>query len=334
MPPIRKKSTADALPSYVTQLASKTDPGYEPRLRAPSRRKGDPLVFIDTITPQRAADILTYQNARNRQPRKAVIEAMARDMALGEFDLNGESIKFDTEGNLADGQNRCYAGCMANVPFDTVIVEGISPKGQQTMDAGTKRIVSDDLKIRGEMNTAVLGSLLLRVATWNWAKHEYGYGNYVNRVHYKPSKKEQLALMYDPITGKDTAEADALRAATKRGQALYQIIAVPQSCWAFTVYKCTEQDEAEAKEFFRRMERGADPIADEPSHLLRETLIQRRNKEQRTSVNYQRTPESVYAALIFLAWNAYVEGVKIKRLSFRAGGATPDRFPEPEAPQS
>lgn len=333
MPPIKRKSTADGLPTYVTQLASKTDPGYEPRLRAPVRRKGDPLVYIDTISPRQAADILMYRNAHNRQPRKNVIEAMARDMANGEFDLNGESIKFDTEGNLADGQNRCHAGCMANMPFDTVVCEGIPPKGQQTMDAGTKRIVSDDLKIRGEINTAVLGSLLLRVATWNWAQHEYGFGNYVKRVNYAPSKKEQLALMYDPITGKDTPEAPALRAATKRAQSIYQVISVPQSCWAFCIYKCAELHPTDAAEFFRRMERGADPVDDEPTHVLRETLIQRRNKEQRSSTNYQRTPESVYAALILLAWNAYAQGIKIKRLSFKAGGPTPDRFPQPEMPE-
>lgn len=334
MPPTKGQPTASALPPEVQELASKTRPKWEPRHRAPARQAGDVLPYVVTITPEEAADILKWRNPHNRVPRLRVARMIARDILADEFDQNGESIKFEIDtGFLLDGQTRLLACVFARIPIRVVVVEGVFRRGQATMDAGTQRSVSDDLKIYKESNTAVLGGLLLRVATWDWCLKEYGAGNYVGRVNYKPSKRQQLELLYDGGSpGKDAVDATLMRYATKRGQSIYQSIGIPQSCWAFCFYECAKLNRPEADEFFKRMEKGTNVGPNAP-HVLRETLIHKRNKEQRTSAAYQKTPESLYAALIILGWNRYAHGLVTHKLNFRAGGANPEHFPQFEMPQ-
>ena len=81
---------------------------------------------IETITPQDAERILkesekAFSEAeggfKQRNRRRDTVTAYAEDMAAGRWKENGETIKFDSEGRLIDGQHRLAAVVKANTPI-------------------------------------------------------------------------------------------------------------------------------------------------------------------------------------------------------------------------
>ena len=68
---------------------------------------------VITITPAVAADWLgKSNNVRGLNPHRA--RELALQMESNDWELNGESIKFDTKGDLVDGQHRLKACVMSN----------------------------------------------------------------------------------------------------------------------------------------------------------------------------------------------------------------------------
>jgi hypothetical protein len=313
------QSTA-ILPPEVEALAAPEPPAFEMPKRLPRRLPDDPVCFVDDVTPEQAATWLKWCNPTNRVRRDRNIRTMAADMVAGDFEVNGEALKFDKNGILLDGQNRLFSCVEAGVPFRTVIVLGAV--AQETMDAGATRTIADDLKIRKELNSATMAGLLKRVAIWDHTLKQDGEGNYLGRTLFTPSKKQQLRLLYNPSTGRDTADADDLRLAVHWGARAHQKLNVSGSCLSFCFWLFSDVDLDEAIAFFEKLMDERDCKVGEQAHVLREVLRVRTHREH-------PTPEQQYAALIILAWNAYMEGRQIKKLTFRVGGAMPDRFPQP-----
>ena len=88
------------------------------------------------VTPEMCRDWLS-RNPANRKLDRRIIDQYARDMASGDWELNGETICIDWNNNLINGQHRCTAGLKAGVPFETVLVTGLPPKARDTIDGGT-----------------------------------------------------------------------------------------------------------------------------------------------------------------------------------------------------
>lgn len=99
-----------------------------------------------TITPAMAETWLG-RNTRNRHIRPVTVQIYARDMAEGSWQYTGESIKFDTEGRLLDGQHRLRAIIEANVPVDMEVIEDLNPDAQDVLDTGLKRTFADMLRM-------------------------------------------------------------------------------------------------------------------------------------------------------------------------------------------
>ena len=94
---------------------------------------------VEVITPAVAAEYLRLYNQGNRKPNKAQVAYYAKMMNEGEWELNGESIKFSGSGEtlrLLDGQHRLMACVEANVPFETLVVRDIEEKTFDTLDQG------------------------------------------------------------------------------------------------------------------------------------------------------------------------------------------------------
>ena len=159
------------------------------------REPGVPLAFFMTFTPQMAADVLRWRNPHNRARREAFIKAITADMENGDFLLNGESIKFDIDGNLLDGQNRLNSCVRSGKSFRTLVVEELPRPTQRTIDAGAVRFLAEDLSMMGETNIHVLAGTLARVIAWLYhldktEQESDGanvYGNYKGRFTFRPS---------------------------------------------------------------------------------------------------------------------------------------------------
>lgn len=101
-----------------------------------------------TITPE-IAERLLKSNVNNRPINTSRVKALAQDMALGKWGLNGETIKIYNDGTLADGQHRLSACVMSGVPFQTYIVRNLQKEVLPTIDCGEKRSLVHSLKMKG-----------------------------------------------------------------------------------------------------------------------------------------------------------------------------------------
>lgn len=102
---------------------------------------------IQKITPEEAKEILKNHNSKNYRKRKPnVINLYTKEITEGRWMFNGDTIRFDSNGELIDGQNRLEAIVKSNIPLEFIVVEGLDPECSQTIDIGYKRSAEDYLK--------------------------------------------------------------------------------------------------------------------------------------------------------------------------------------------
>ena len=122
---------------------------------------------ICEFTPELAEYILANININNRPRKSAKIVEYKRDMQADNWSLTGETVKFGTDGNLKDGQNRMAACMQAQVPFTTHAVFGIDPNTFHHMDTGKNRTGQDVLAIMGVKNAAKISLLVKFLLNWD-----------------------------------------------------------------------------------------------------------------------------------------------------------------------
>lgn len=118
--------------------------------------KGASSVVL-SITPELAHEILEQRNHNNRKPRATKIRRFASDLAEGSWVLTGDTIKFGTNGELLDGQNRLRGCVTAGVAIETHVVFGIDPVAFKYLDSGTVRTSGDTFKVAGVPNAEIAG---------------------------------------------------------------------------------------------------------------------------------------------------------------------------------
>lgn len=116
-----------------------------------------PKVSVVPVTPKMARRWLD-RNDQNRNVRNATVTQYARDMANGRWQITGESIKFNSDGNLLDGQHRLAAIVKADVTIQLVVMHGIPNEAQRVMDTGRARTASDALSMKGEKHTSTIAA--------------------------------------------------------------------------------------------------------------------------------------------------------------------------------
>lgn len=99
--------------------------------------------------PELAEYVLTRMNDGNRPMKPGIIRSYARAMNAGHWGLTGDTIKFGTNSQLLDGQNRLAAVRRSGVTMRTHVVFGIEPKLFANMDIGKNRTPADVLHIAG-----------------------------------------------------------------------------------------------------------------------------------------------------------------------------------------
>lgn len=109
------------------------------------------------ITPEMAGKFLT-KNTINRPLKKAAIAQYKKDMLAGKFIYNGDSIRFDMNGNLADGQNRLTGVVQSGISIISNIETGLPVEAFETIDQGKKRSSADILYRMEIKNSSTVAS--------------------------------------------------------------------------------------------------------------------------------------------------------------------------------
>ena len=108
----------------------------------------EPMMSLETITPD-VAERWLGKNLHNRNLSEVSVRRMAGAMTRGEWRLNGETIKFDDDGHLIDGQHRLKAVVESGVTITSFVLRGLEASSQETVDIGRKRTLADMLRLRG-----------------------------------------------------------------------------------------------------------------------------------------------------------------------------------------
>lgn len=150
---------------------------------------------VELITPEIAKNYLEH-NTNNRKENKGHVAYLAKQMAEEGWGLNGETIVFDWNGDLCNGQHRLKACILANVPFTTLVVRGVDPKVFATFDSGYKRTSAQVFEIGGIANGMLVSSVIGAFCKMTQVK-----GNYMrncdssNHDAYKSTRTSNSELL-------------------------------------------------------------------------------------------------------------------------------------------
>ena len=261
-----------------------------------------------TITPDLAREWLT-RNTRNRNLNQKRVDHLAEAMKRGEWQENGDTIRFDRNGVLLDGQKRLLAVLQSRVSIRAQVVEGLEPGAQMTIDIGQPRSFGQHLQLEGYKDHAVLASTVRRV----WAYETTGEPT----TRFNNPSFAQLQFLVD------THETKLREAIARAGSVKAYVRKAPESLVATAWWAFSHIDLADAEWFFDRLHDGAGLAEGHPVLALRQAMI-RVDKDTTRG----RPDDRVMFALFVKAWNAYRRGDQVQALYWRSGGARPEPFPK------
>ena len=273
---------------------------------------------IVIVTPDLAQELLT-RNTRNRKITRSNVVAIKLNLEQGRWQLNGESIKVASNGDILDGQHRLLACVETGIPFETVLMEGFDPETQITMDTGKSRGLADMLQLQGETNCTGLAAavaVVMRADRWGVrAATISGAGS--GSQGYPLTIAEQLDFFN---------ENRWLIDLERRGAQL-RAVGLPARVCALLDYVFGSLDRDDADYFFDRLLDGQNLSEGSPILTLRNWLNANRGGDAKRRANQATT--LLATAMTIKAWNKYRDGEELRQLQFRVGGANPERFPEP-----
>lgn len=266
-------------------------------------KDGVSVEFVD-VTPDLAKQWLGV-NQHNRNMRFRLADSYAADIAEDDWDLNGETIKFATDGRLLDGQHRLQAIVDSNKTVQLIVVRGLDPRTQATMDRGAVRKFGDVLKLDGETNAIGLAAAVRAVTGWKKGFRRAG--------SFSPSVKQLMHTL---------EQHPELRDIVSRAQIYSSRCGIPASVLALCMWVFGQIEPEEAELFFIRLSDGVGLQRGNPIYELRKQALEARtNRGHRSAV--------IHTAVTIKAWNIWRRGDTVTNLSFKAGGSTPEKFPEP-----
>lgn len=273
----------------------------------------------EVITPELAADWLEQNLAEghNRSLRAARAEGFARDMAAGEWHDNGETIKFDWNGRLIDGQHRLAAIVKYGHPITMLVVRGVAPDAITTIDMGVARRYADVLKIKGISGGQPMAAMERRLYLWLKLGVKAKSGKAADRA---PTIKEleDYRPNYGQLLGTALARAKDMKKKIPK-------VSVATFGTAYVLFASVDIEAAD--KFWDLLMTGAIPQHRSPVLLLRDKLL-----DSGGNLAARRTSEDEKLALIIRAWNHWRDGSTVSQLVITASGKplTDETFPEPK----
>jgi hypothetical protein len=251
----------------------------------------EPTAVVIDVTPDLARAWLRA-NVHNRKIRDRAVAEYARDMAAGHWNLNGEAIKFATDGTVLDGQHRLRAVIEADTTVQMLVVVGLPPEAQETMDTGRKRTTADVMGLRGETNAHTLAAVLRRVYAWDHGDQRFGGS-------YSATNRECAQLLAE--------RPDIRRSAEIAVRTRHAFPHIPQSALGTAHHLFSRLDAETAVWFFQRIADGAELPVGHPVLALRARVTSER-------LDSVRMPEARHMAYLIRTWNAVREGRTLDRL--------------------
>jgi hypothetical protein len=257
-------------------------------------------ITLETITPDKAHEYL--QSIRlNRKIRQRHLEQLTTEVVLERWLLNGETIKFDINGHLIDGQHRLWACIKAEKAITTYVIRALTSEALQTIDTGLKRSPGDILGLQGYSNATNLAAS----ARWIW--------------RYEQKQMEYYAVNPSIDILRNTIEVHVeMKNSLAYGTLLSRFIT--RSLGSALHCLMSEKNSAMAEEFFTKLKDGDNLTRQSPLYQLRQRLIS-------NSQSKAKLPDFEIAALTIKAFNLLREGKTTRFLRWGSTGSSKEPFP-------
>lgn len=260
---------------------------------------------VEKITPDMAQAVLDTRNVDNRPINRHQVETIADQILSNEFTINGQTVSFDTNNNLHDGQQRLSAIARAGVTVEALVVYNIDPATRPTVDVGRKRTVADEFTMRGEKNSITQAAILMML----------------KRIEMPGSGRNVVLTTVEAIKLLD--ENPRVREAAELAIQYRVELSIPSSVIGYCMMKFRDLSVDDDTTFWEVFSTGMFDGPGDPRFVLQKTLARlARNSTFSTSAFSSK----VYlAAIIIKAWNAYREGREIQLLRY---SPKVENFPE------
>lgn len=223
-----------------------------------SRRNPHLRIYLVKITPA-LAELMLETNIRNRRVSDAHVAVLSQAMKCRDMRLNGESVIFSSQGHLLDGQHRLLACVKSGVPFESVVVFGVSPKAFDTIDGGKTRSTGDVLGLSGVSSAnKISGALQALVAFVDNGGFLYGSCTHKGARKVTPPLAARILAAHPGIVDSVNTMSGNRLMRTQHGYALHYIFGLV--------------DKHLAADFADVLANGSNDLG-RPFCRLRETLI-------------------------------------------------------------
>lgn len=268
---------------------------------------------VMTVTPTIASSWLS-KNDKNRRVAQHHVRKLAGEITAGRWSLNGQSISFDENGRLLDGQHRLNAIILAGIPVQTMVVTGVTdPEAFKTYDGHVlKRGASQVAAMMGLKNSNNTIAIARVVRIYDQSKSMGEFAKVLTHgTDDSPAVTAEMAIEM----------ADEIRHATEMvPSCLTKRSGWPSGVQALAVI-FNRIDPVSASEFFGRIKGGRFYGEKDPCLQLRDRMMAGRIGMSATE--WKRT----VAAITIKSFNAFRKGKDIASLRWRIQGDNPERFP-------
>lgn len=269
-------------------------------------------VVLETITPAMSEKWLTLMvGNRPLSDGKAVEYAIA--IEEGRWSVNGETIKFDSEGRLFDGQHRLQACILAGKIFKSYVAYGIVDENAfATVDVGKTRSHGDIFGIAGYPSSNIASGAALLI--YQFKNNLLSMSGDASRRMKRGSAKFLAKLDKLPVKAVHVTKEELLSYAEPFKDRLIGAVRFADTCKVKFLSKnlvagCyllfSEKSDPEAKAFFIDLAEGVGLSSSDPVYRLRERLI-----GNQASMNKMK--RGAVLMLLFKAWNKRRAGEKLK----------------------
>lgn len=263
-----------------------------------------PQESVSTINSHSTVDVLVgpdlarewlARNTSNRNIRPLRVAQYARDMRAGAWKRTGETIKFDTNGDLLDGQHRLAAVIESEATAPMSVTFGLDPDIKHYVDTGAARTPADALRIKGESSPAILAGAA--------------------RVGYLLETGQRKARMSHAQVFEFIDQHPGLRQSADFIMPLTNRIDLGPSTLAYGHYRFARIDPSAADVFITSLAELTNLAADDP--ILR--FAQRLRSIKRNNEDVDRR---ALAVTFLRVWNHWRQGTSIRRILL-AGADSP-----------
>lgn len=262
-------------------------------------------ITVELISPEVADEYLEH-NTHNRPLSVDRVNLYAREMAEGRWQYNADTIRFDKNGVLLNGQHTLHAVKKSGFHALCIVVRDLEPECFDTIDlGGGVRTIAQIAALAGIENSPTVTALARLLLIYD--KYDKTFGS---------------------DKGGGPAQTEVLEYVKAHHQELAESVRAGRACAKLTspaLIGCCHKifsriDSEVASRFFEELANGGTPNTN-PTWHLRERLKDNKNNGR------AKLERRYILALFFKAWVSYRRDRPMSLLRWRMDGPMPEPFP-------